>query len=202
MIGFSTRAGLEVGSKGAYFLEGVTAVGGPYFMPGLDEQYERVDTGRRAATTDERIPVRLEVAQGGVEIVEVRYHRIQKGSFERYVSTTRTAVWPWEEKLGARPMGQWLVVHSPAPGRTKESSEYDELVTMTRYASRAHRDAMQPDVAVFMGGNGPDYDSWRSALQMQQALTISQSTEIAEGFMYNSPPKYLPGLPERYRLRK
>jgi hypothetical protein len=201
MSGFATRGGLEVGSKGAYFLEGVSAPGGPYFMPGLNEQYELVDGGRRPAPSDDPIPVRLDVAQGGDEIVEVSYRRIAKGSFDRFVEATRAAVWPWEEKLGARPVGQWLVVHPAAPSRTTPSSEYDEVITMTRYAGRAHRDAMHPDVAVFMGGNGPDYDAWRTALALQDGLTRGRDTEIARGFMYQSPPQFLPGLPERYRLR-
>jgi hypothetical protein len=50
-----------------------------------------------------------------------------------------------------------------------------------------------------MGGNGPDWSAWRSALEAQQNVTISTTVEIAEGFLYQSPPKFLPGLPERYR---
>jgi hypothetical protein len=132
----------------------------------------------------------------------VRYQRIRKGSYDQFVEATRTAVWPWEEKLGARPLGQWLVVHPPVPNRTKLDAGYDEIITMTRFASRAHRDALGVDVAVFMGGNGPDYDAWRAALQAQRALTVSSTAEIAEGFMYYSPPKFLPGLPERYQPRR
>lgn len=200
LAGYTDRSGLEVGSKGAYFLEGEFAPGGPYFMPGLNESYELVETGTRPAASDRRIPVRLDVAQPSNEIVEVRYQRITKGSYEQFVEATRTAVWPWEEKLGARPIGQWLVVHPPAQGRTKADTGYDEIITMTRYSSRAHRQAMGVDVAVFMGGNGPDYEAWRSALEGQRALTLSTTLEIAAGFMYNSPPKFLPGIPERYRL--
>lgn len=200
--GFDSRSGLEVGSKGGYFLEGVSAPGGPYFMPGLAEEYDLVQAGQRPAPSAERIPVRLDVAQTGDEIVEVRYQRIKKGSYERFVEATRVAVWPWEEKLGARPAGQWLVVHPPAPSRTLPSADYDEVITMTRFASRAHREAMQADVAVFMGGNGPDHDAWLSALRLQQGLTLSAAADIAQGFMYQSPPRFLPGLPERYQPKK
>jgi hypothetical protein len=200
--GYATRGGLETGSRGAYFLEGLCAPGGPYYMPGLGEQYDLVQPTQRAAVADPRIPVRVDVAQPGDEIVEVRYQRIAKGRYADFVEATRSAVWPWEEKLGARPMGQWLVVHPPAPGRTTASAEYDEVITMTRYASRAHRNAMQDEVAVFMGGNGPDHEAWEVARRLQQTLAISTSIELAEGFMYNSPPKFLPGLAERYQLRK
>ena len=202
MDGFATRGGLEKGSRGAYFMEGYSAPGGPYFMPGLNESYTLVQAGQRPPATDARIPVRLDVAQPGVEIVEVRYQRIQKGSYQQFVDATRASVWPWEEKLGARPIGQWKVVYPAAPNRTTENSAYDEIVTMTRYASRAHRDAMQPGTAVFMGGNGPDFDAWKSALRLQQALTIQTKVELAQGTMYQSPPKFLPPLPERYQPAK
>jgi len=200
--GYTNRGELEVGSKGAYFLEGVTAPGGPFFMPGLNEQYDLVQSGQRPAATDREIPVRVDVAQPGDEIVEVRYQRVRKGSYDRFVDATRTAIWPWEEKLGARPLGQWLIVHPAASGRTTASADYDEIITMMRFASRAHREAMAADVAVFMGGNGPDHDAWQAARRLQQDLVLSTSVEIAQGLMYNSPPRFLPGLPERYQLRK
>lgn len=199
--GYASRGELEVGSKGAYFLEGVSAPGGPYFMPGLNEQYDLLSAGQRPPAGEQRIPVRLDVAQPGDEIVEVRYQRIRKGSYDRFVDATRASIWPWEEKLGGRPMGQWIVVHPAAASRTSASVEYDQIVTMTRFASRAHRDAMAADVAVYMGGNGPDYDAWSAARRLQQELTVSTSVEIAQGFMYQSPPKFLPGLPEQYRLK-
>lgn len=202
IAGYASRGELEIGSKGAYFLEGVSAPGGPYFMPGLAEQYELARDGQRPPATDARIPVRVDVAQPGDEIVEIRYQRIRKGSYERFADATRTAVWPWEAKLGARPMGQWLIVHPATASRTPATSSYDEVITMTRFSGRAHRDAMQPDVAVFMGGNGPDYDAWVAARRIHQELLLSTSIEIAQGIMYDSPPKFLPGLPEHYQPRK
>jgi hypothetical protein len=198
--GYASRGDLETGSSGAYFLEGVSAPGGPYFMPGLQEQYDLVQSAR-PSSAQAHIPVRADVMQAGDEIIEVRHQRIRKGSYDRFVSLTRASVWPWEEKLGARPLGQWLVVHPAAPSRTTASAEYDEIITLTRYASRAHRDAMQPEAAVYMGGNGPDHAAWQDAIRQQRELTLSTGVELAEGYMYQSPPKFLPGLSETYRLR-
>jgi hypothetical protein len=200
--GYAARGELEIGSKGAYFLEGVSAPGGPYYMPGLVEQYDLVEAGRRPPAGDTSIPVRVDVVQPGDEIVEVRYQRIRKGSYDRFVEATQSSIWPWEEKLGARPMGQWKIVHPAAASRTSASSAHDEVITMTRFAGRAHREAMGPDVALFMGGNGPDHAAWVAARQLQRELTLSTSVEIAQGIMYDSPPKFLPGLPERYQPRK
>lgn len=99
----------QTGSKGAYFLQGRMAPGGPYYMPALEEQYELLP-GQHPAATDEVIAVRHNVAQPGPEIVELRYQRIRKGAFERFVQDTQDNIWPWEEKLGARPIGQWKVI--------------------------------------------------------------------------------------------
>jgi len=207
--GRKERAEIEVGSRGAFFLQGETAPGGPYFMPTLPEKYELLQSGERPAPGEPYIPVRMDVARPGVEIVVVRYQRIEKGAFERFVELTRTRIWPWEEKLGAHPIGQWQVVFPQLPGvtersrgtsfMTKESPDYEEVITMTRYASKAHYDAMAPDTAAYMGGNGPDWKAWTSALETQRKLTTLTSVEMAQGFQFQSPPSYLPGLAERYR---
>jgi hypothetical protein len=207
--GRKERAGIEVGSKGAFFLQGETAPGGPYYMPTLREKYELLQSGVRPPSGEPQIPVRMDVARPGVEIVVIRYQRIAKGAFDRFVDLTRAHIWPWEEKLGARPIGQWKVIFPALPGvtersrgaslMTQESPDYDEVITMTRYASKAHYDEMAPDAAVYMGGNGPDWRAWTEALQAQRKLTTMTSIEIAQGLQYQSPPNYLPGLPERYR---
>ncbi len=207
--GVQDRGNLEVGSRGAYFLEGVMASGGPYFMPGLPEQYEPMAAGSPPPPVDRELPVRLDAVQPGDEIVALSYQRIRKREFDQFVDVTRTRIWPWEEKLGARPIGQWKVVYpmtpeGRAPGRfiTTANAGYDEVVTLTRFASRAHMEAMSPERAVYMGGNGPDWRAWRAALDDQATVTLSTSVELIQGFLYQSPPLFLPGLPEQYRRVK
>ena len=194
------RADLEVGSAGAYFLEGQINQGGPYFMPALPETYRLVGSGQRPAPSTPAIPVRADVAQPGQEVVELRYQRIRKGTFDDFVAITAASIWPWDEKLGARPIGQWKVVHpqntssrtaTNALGAaalrfiTTPSRDYDEVVTLTRYGSRTHREALSSDErAMFEGGNGPDWQAWKSALERQKGLTISSKVEVLEGFMY------------------
>ena len=207
--GRKERASIEVGSRGALFLQGETAPGGPYFLPPLKEKYELVQGGRRPPETEPYIPVRVDVAQSGVEIVAVRYQRIKKGTFDQFVQLTKTRIWPWEEEVGARPIGQWLVIFPRTAGSaersrgatliTSESPDYDEVITMTRYASKAHYDAMASDSAVHLGGNGPDWQARTAALKEQQAVTLLTNVELAQGPMYQSPPTFLPSLPEQYR---
>jgi hypothetical protein len=207
--GRKERAAIEVSSRGAFFLQGETAPGGPYFLPPLQEKYELVQSGSRPSPQEAHIPVRVDVAQPGVELVAVRHDRIRKGSFERFGALTKASIWPWEEKLGARPLGQWQVVFPNVPGVKEasrgtslisaESADYDEVITITRYASKAHYEALAPDVSVYAGGNGPDWKAYMSVLQEQQALTLRTNIELAQGLLYYSPPAYLPGLPERYR---
>jgi hypothetical protein len=207
--GRKERAAIEVGSRGAFFLQGETAPGGPYFLPPLREKYELVQGGSRPWPQEPNIPVRVDVAQAGIELVAVRHDRIRKGTFERFVALTKASIWPWEEKNGARPVGQWQVVFPSVAGVREasrgtslisaESQDYDEVITLTRYASKAHYDALAPDVAVYAGGNGPDWKAYTSALQEQQKLTLRTNSELAQGLLYHSPPAYLPGLPEQYR---
>jgi hypothetical protein len=142
------RVGVQTASKGAYFLQGENAPTRPLHMPGLGERYERVDG--TPSTDDEIVAVRTEAARPGREVVELRYQRIRKGAFPQFVARTRDAIWPWEEKLGARPLGQWTVIYPAAPSRTQESPDSDEVITMTRYASRAHWQAMAPRRAVLL----------------------------------------------------
>ena len=207
--GRKDRAAIEVSSRGAFFLQGATSPGGPYFLPPLREKYELVDKGIRPSTSEEHIPVRVDVAQPGVELVAVRHDRIRKGTFEQFVALTKSSIWPWEEKLGARPIGQWRVVYPNVHGvkeasrgttlASVESADFDEVVTMTRYASKAHYDALAPEASVYAGGNGPDWQAYTSALKEQQRALLHTSVELAQGQLYYSPPAYLPGLPERYR---
>lgn len=191
------RAGVQTGSKGAYFLQGEYADTRPLFMPGLPEKYERADGAPSPA--DDVIAMRSAVAQAGREIVELRYQRIVKGGFDRFVARTVEAVWPWEEKLGARPIGQWKVIYPDAPSRSRESGEFDEVITMTRFAGHPHWLAMRPDRAVLLGGNGPDWRAWKNAVDAQAAMTRESSVELLAGEMYHSPPVFMPSLGERYR---
>ena len=173
-------------------------------MPGVTgEQYELVESGGVPDAGDDVIAVRNEVAaRTGSELVALTYQRIRKGTFPRLLDATQRAVWPFEEKLGARPTGRWKVFYPDANSRTEESPDYDEMITMTRYASYSHYQAMQPGRTALHGGNGPDWRAWRDAVDevAEQTLSADTRVEFLEGLLHHSPPYFMPAVAERYRL--
>jgi hypothetical protein len=54
-------------------------------------------------------PVRNDVAQGGEEVITIRYFRIKKGTFEQFLKASQEDVWPYFDKIGARVIGMWKV---------------------------------------------------------------------------------------------
>lgn len=199
-----------LGSDGAYFLQGSMAPGTPYYLPGTDEKYTQTANAQDSASHDPGsaglldedsdvgpIPVRNDVAQAGREVVTIRYWKIKKGYFADFYKASEEGVWPYFEKIGARVIGQWQVIHPEADTR-EESAEYDEVILMTRYASYAHWQATRQPAT--LGGNGPDYDKMREAIAFRRTLSLETKLTFMEGYMYHSPPKFTPGLKEQYTL--
>ncbi len=181
------RREFQESSRGGYFLQGATATARPIYLPGVPSGDDR-----------DVIAIQHDVAaRTGTELVTLAYERIHKGAGDALLAATVASVWPFEEKLGARPIGQWKVIYPGAAGRTEESPDYDELITMTRYASYGHYQALQPGRAVRLGGNGPDWRAWRDATREHAGQTIDTRVEFLEGFLHGSPPYYLPAVVAR-----
>ncbi len=193
--GLNSRRQVSQGSRGGYFLQGYMAEDRPIYMPGLDENYSVVSDAPEAS---DAIPARLAMAEPLDEILSLDYRRIKKGSFEEFHAIVKERIWPYGEKLGARPVGQWQVVYlsnSPAV----ESEEYDEVYSLVRYASYEHYLAAR-DNPVSMGGNGPDFQQLLEAVEQLDAITFSQSTEFLKGPLWGSKPHYAPSTGENFRL--
>ena len=202
----AARRQLELGSDGPIYLVGDMAPGVPYYMPGLDEEYE---IGEPEGPTDSGrdLPVRSARAKRGEEIVTLRHFRIRKGTFEEFNRLSRDGVWPYFEKIGARVVGQWRRVY-PIPGGldrggtevgATESPDFDEVYMMARYASYEHWQATRSGVMARLGGNGPDYEACVEALERRRDLTLESSVRFLRGHFFGSPPVYLPPLDETYR---
>lgn len=140
--------------------------------------------------------VRNDVAQPGQEIVTLRYFRIKKGTFDQFLKASIEGVWPYFEKIGSRVIGMWQVVtpEGVAGFPTPEPKDYDEVYLATRYASTAHWAATRE--APLLGGNGPDWEKCRKALDLRQSLTISSNVIFMRGSMAPGGPYFMPGLKE------
>lgn len=182
------------GSDGAHFLQGVTAATRVYHMPGVAESYEPVDAESESDTR----PVRNDRNWPAPEIVALVRWKIAKGKAGTFIAAGQDKVWPYLEKVGARVIGRWRAVYPPESG-FPENPAYDEVFEMVRYAGYEHWKAARPQEIAAMGGDGPDYGAYREALELQEALSSDRSVSFLRGYMYHSPPKFLPGLGERYR---
>ena len=181
------------GSDGAHFLEGVTAATRVYYMPALEESFEPVDS----ASDEGPRPVRNDINWPAPEIIALDRYRVAKDSADALVRSGVSQVWPYLEKVGARIVGQWKAVYPPESG-FEESSDYDEMFLMVRYAGFEHWKAARPDEIVAMGGNGKDYEAYRSAMAALDGVAVHRSVTFLRGYMYQSPPKFRPGLRDAY----
>ncbi len=196
--GLRSRRQVSQGSRGGYFLQGYMAETRPLFMPGLGEQYQLID-GTPDPNSGAPYPVRLQQAQPGEEILTLDYRRIKKGSFEEYHAMVARYIWPYGEKIGARPVGQWRVVYLPNSSG-EESDDYDEVYSLVRYASYEHYLTAR-DNPVSLGGNGPDFQALLEAVLELSEITYFQSTEFLRGQPFGSPPHYTPGTGENFQLQ-
>jgi len=178
------------GSKGGIFLQGYMAEDRPIFSPGSGETFQQSNNG-----SDDEIAVRHDVTRPNEDFLALVYWKIRKGSFEEFHALTRDGVYPYLEKIGVRPVGQWQVVYLPG-GAPVESEEYDEVYLIARYASYDHFQATQTPER--LGGNGADYDAFRDALRRREPLTLEYSVQFMQGPLYGSPPLYMPALDETY----
>jgi hypothetical protein len=182
------------GSKGGIFLQGYMAETRPIYMPGSGEAFRQVTGG--GSTDSNAIAVRHDVARPNEDFLALMYWKIRKGSFEEFHALTRDGIYPFMEKIGVRPVGQWQVLYLP-DGVPVESPEYDEVYLLARYASYAHYLATQRPGQ--LGGNGGDFEAFQAALRRRQPLTLEFSTQFLQGPLYASPPLYMPALNESYR---
>lgn len=148
-----------------------------------------------AEQTEKPKPVRNDVAQPGEEIVTLRYFKIEKGAFPDFLKASQQGVWPYFEKLGARVVGMWKVIHPPETA-DEESADYDEVYLMTRYASLDHWRATRETTK--HGGNGPDWDQCKAALDYRRSVTLETHMQFLEGSTWTNPPWFMPGLDETY----
>jgi len=193
--GLRNRGTVAQGSKEAVFLQGYMAETRPIFMPGTGETFETT-TGGSAA--DSPNPVALMAAQANDEILALQYRRIKKGTFQEVYELSHDGLWPYLEKIGVRPVGQWKIAYLPA-GTPIENIDYDEVYSLSRFASLEHYEAINAS-AVSLGGDGPDYDAAVRAFGLINQLTLESSVRFLKGPLFDSPPVYAPPVDAEYRI--
>ncbi|MEP7271881.1 MAG: hypothetical protein ABI882_10295 [Acidobacteriota bacterium] len=163
---------------------------------------DRTFSGRltQPAPSEKPRPVRNGAARLSEEVITLRYFKIRKGSFDQFLRASVEGVWPYFEKIGARVIGMWQVVTPEGvDGGPQASKDFDEVYLSTRYASVDHWKATRD--AVSLGGNGPDWDKCKAALDLRQSLTITSSVIFLKGQMAAGGPYFLPGLDETYEKK-
>ena len=193
-IGLSNRRTVLQGSKEAVFLQGHMAQTRPLYMPGTKETFrETVDSSE----DDLPMPVSLKSASPNDEVLILRYRKIKKDAFQELYEIERGDVWPYLEKIGGRPVGQWKIIYLPN-GTPIESPEYDEDYSLIRYASLDHYKAVDMDPGS-LGGDGPDFKRQQEAKSLINDLTLSASYRVLKGPLFSSPPVYAQPHDLKYR---
>ena len=137
------------------------------------------------------VKVRNDVAQPSVPIVTQRYFKIKKGEFPTFLKLSQEGIWPFFEKIGSRVIGMWQIVHPEVTG-SSASPDYDEVILMTQYASVEHWQATRDMTS--LGGNGPDWEKCRDAINKRRELTLETTLTFLQGNTWHNPPYFMPGV--------
>ena len=193
VAGANRRMEHVLDSQGAYYLTGSMIEDVPYHLPGLDEEYEIAEDG-----SDEALPVRYDLPVPGEEVAQLCCWKIEKGSFSRFDALTREGMLPVINKMGARGLGIWKLLHSEQ-SIGEENAGYDEAMMITRYASYEHWQACLDPRQII--GNGPDFAAWKEAHSERESLIQEKWQRFLQGELYRSPPTYIPPLRNRYKKK-
>ena len=149
-------------------------------------------------------PVRNDVPRvGQQEVVMMRHAYLEAGGYEAWLDASRSGVWPWFERLGARILGDFEIIYpmgaDATPGR-------DEALRFARYASFEHWQATRGGAAagdtggaVRLGGDGGLRDASGEGLAARRRYQRgSRGGVFLQGYLAETRPIYMPGLDERY----
>ncbi len=103
-------------------------------------------------------PVRNDVPRvGQQEVIMMRHAYLEAGSYEAWYEASRSGVWPFFERLGARVLGDFEIIH---PDGADATPGQDEALRFARYASYEHWQATRG--GALAGGVRP-VGMWRVA---------------------------------------
>ncbi len=149
-------------------------------------------------------PIRNDVPRvGQQEVIMMRHAYLEAGSYEAWLEASRSGVWPYFERLGARILGDFEIVY---PGGDDATPGQDEALRLVRYASYEHWQATRGGAlagdtggAGRLAGDTGLREAFREGLgtrrQYQQG---SRGGIFLQGYLAETRPLYMPGLAERY----
>jgi hypothetical protein len=160
---------------------------------GVNDYERRVRDAKKLQK--EILPVRNNVAVPGNEVAVLHHWRVKKGVYDEFRRLSEEGVWPFFEKIGARVVGMWQVIHPEIVGGGADD-DFDEVYLLTRYASVEHWKATRK--AAKLGGNGPDWEKCMKALDKRHSLSFETSAQFLQGGLAPNGPYYMPALDEKY----
>ena len=149
-------------------------------------------------------PVRNDVPRlGQQEVIMMRHAYLEEGRYEAWHEASRSGVWPYFERLGARVLGDFEVVY---PAGDDATPGQDEALRFARYASYEHWQATRGGAlagdtggAGRLGGDGGLREASQEALRTRrQYQQGSRGGIFLQGYLAETRPLYMPGLVERY----
>ena len=149
-------------------------------------------------------PVRNDVPRvGQQEVIMMRHAYLEAGSYEAWHEASRSGVWPYFERLGARVLGDFQIIH---PAGADATPGQDEALRFARYASYDHWQATRGGAlagdtggAARLAGDGGLREASREGLGARRQYSQgSRGGIFLQGYLAETRPLYMPGLVERY----
>ena len=149
-------------------------------------------------------PVRNDVPRvGQQEVIMMRHAYLEAGRYEAWYEASRSGVWPFFERLGARILGDFQIIH---PGGADATPGQDEALRFARYASYEHWQATRGGAvagdtggARRLAGDGGLREAFGEGLSTRrQYQQGSRGGVFLQGYLAETRPLYMPGLVERY----
>ncbi|MCG8415665.1 MAG: hypothetical protein MI746_15725, partial [Pseudomonadales bacterium] len=124
---------------------------------------------------EDPVPVRNDVPRvNQQEVIMMRHAYLDAGSYDYWYEQSRTGVWPWFERLGARILGDFEIIYPLGDDATPDQ---DEALRFARYASYEHWQATRGGAtagdtggSLVLAGNGGLSDASTQGLQNRRQV--------------------------------
>jgi hypothetical protein len=131
----------------------------------------------------------------GEEVLVLRHQKLKKGYHPSFIEASKRGVWLAYEKIGARVVFDYKVIHPEGGG----SPDYDENYRLARYASYEHWEETRRPME--MMGDGPLLDLlFIGGIRRRNYILDTDGAYIMTGRMIEDLPYHLSGLQEDFEI--